>query len=65
MKGGGDDEDIPTDSASPTCHEEQVVATKTKANEIIIGPITRAHAKQIEQHVNSLLIESDVLLNEN
>src|SRR4051812_5861163 len=36
-----------------------------KPNEIRIGPITRARAKLIEQQVNSLLIESDVLLNEN
>ena len=55
---GGDDEDIPTDNTSPTLHEEQ-------ANEIRIGPITRARAKLLEQQVNSLLIESDVLLNEN
>ena len=58
LKGGGDDEDIPTDSASPTLHDEQ-------ANQIRLGPITRAHAKLIEQQVNLLLIESDVVLNEN
>src|SRR3954470_14374634 len=33
-------------------------------NEIRIGPITRARAKLLEQHVNSLLIDSDVLLGE-
>ena len=34
-------------------------------DEIRIGPITRAHAKLIEQQVNLLLIESDYFLNEN
>src|SRR3954470_6292302 len=34
-------------------------------NEIRIGPITRARAKLIEQQVNSLLIDSDILCNEN
>ena len=52
------DEDIPTDSTSPTLHDEQ-------ANQIRLGPITRARAKLIEQQVNLLLIESDVVLNEN
>src|SRR3954463_16518262 len=33
-------------------------------NEIRIGPITRARAKLLEQQVNSLLIDSDVLLGE-
>src|SRR3954468_17508894 len=33
-------------------------------NEIRIGPITRARAKLLEKQVNSLLIDSDVLLGE-
>ena len=37
---------------------------KNNPNEIRIGPITRARAKLIEQQVNSLLIDSDVLLGE-
>ena len=36
-----------------------------KDDEIRIGPITRARAKLIEQQVNSLLIDSDMLCNEN
>jgi hypothetical protein len=31
----------------------------------MIGPITRAHAKLLQQQVNSLLIESDIYYNEN
>ena len=58
LKGGGDDEDIPTDSSSLNLHDEQ-------AKEIRLGPITRARAKLIEQQVNFLLTESDVVLNEN
>src|ERR1041385_2070087 len=65
LKGGGDDEDIPTTNTSPVRHEEQVDSTKKKDDEIRIGPITRARAKLIEQQVNSLLIDSDILCNEN
>src|ERR1041385_6004135 len=65
LKGGGDDEDIPTTNTSPVRHEEQVDSTKKKDDEIRIGPISRARAKLIEQHVNSLLIDSDMLCNEN
>jgi hypothetical protein len=36
-----------------------------KSNEIRIGPITRAHAKLLEQQVNSLLIEPDLLFSDN
>ena len=35
------------------------------SNEIRIGPITRAHAKLLEQQVNSLLTETDICFNEN
>src|ERR1041385_7407453 len=65
FEGGGDDEDIPTTNTSPVHHEEQVDSTKKKDDEIRIGPITRARAKLIEQQVNSLLIDSDILCNEN
>src|SRR4051812_19253058 len=59
------DEDIPTTNTSPVRHEEQVDSTKKRDDEIRIGPITRARAKLIEQQVNSLLIDSDILCNEN
>src|ERR1041385_9437542 len=59
------DEDIPTTNTSPVRHEEQVDSTKKKDDEIRIRPITRARAKLIEQQVNSLLIDSDILCNEN
>src|SRR3954471_22839100 len=59
LKGGGDDEDIPTTTTtSPTLHDEQ-------ANQIRLGPITRARAKLLEQRVNLLLLESDDRLSEN
>jgi hypothetical protein len=59
LKGGGDDEDIPTTTTtSPTLHDEQ-------ANQIRLGPITRARAKLLEQQVNLLLLESDDRLSEN
>jgi hypothetical protein len=35
-----------------------------KSNKIRIGPITKAHAKLLEQQVNSLLVESDIYSNE-
>src|ERR1041385_9166285 len=65
LKGGGDDEDIPTTNTSPVRHEDQVDSTKKKDDEIRIGPNTRSRAKLIEQQVNSLLIDSDMLWNEN
>src|SRR3954464_803080 len=59
LKGGGDDEDIPTPTTTlPTLHDEQ-------ANQIRLGPITRARAKLLEQQVNLLLLESDDRLSEN
>jgi hypothetical protein len=36
-----------------------------KTNEIRIGPITRARAKLLNQQVNSFLVGSGILLNEN
>jgi hypothetical protein len=55
------DEDIPIiPPSSPTPFDDEDVPAK-KSNEIKIGPITRAHAKLLEQHVNSLLIEPDLL----
>ena len=64
--GGGDDEDIHTLNPSSTHDDEQPVAPKKVSNDDIrIGPITRACAKLLNQQVNSLLTESDVLLDEN
>jgi hypothetical protein len=59
------DEDIPNITPlSPTSIEDEYVATN-KYNEDRIGPITRAHAKLLEQQVNLLFIEADVLFKEN
>ena len=66
MSFGLGDEDIPTIVPSPPHDVEQPIAAKKKSNdEIRIGPITRARAKLLEQQVNSLLIETDIYLNEN
>ena len=66
LKGGGDDEDIPTITPSPIDNEELSVAAKNKSNdEIRIGPITRARAKLLEQQVNSLLVENAIYFGEN
>ena len=60
------DEDIHTlDSSPPHEDDHAIAATKGSNDEIRIGPITRARAKLIEQQVNSLLIESDFVSNEN
>ena len=60
------DEDIRTITPSPIDDEELPVAAKTKSNdEIRIGPITRARAKLLEQHVNSLLVENAISFDEN
>ena len=50
------DEDIPTPTPP---------AAKEVPNDIRIGPITRAHAKLLEQQVNLFLVEPDVFINEN
>ena len=62
FQGGEDDEDIP--SPLPSFPDDDVAA-QDKPNEVRIGPITRARAKLLEQQVNSLLIESDVCVDEN
>jgi hypothetical protein len=55
------DEDIPTTQSSPPTIDDLSVAPQDKSNdEIRIGPITRSHAKLLQQQVNSLLIESDI-----
>ena len=61
FQGGEDDEDIPSPLSSTPIDD---VAAQDKPNEVRIGPITRARAKLLEQQVNSLLIESDVLIDE-
>ena len=64
--GGGDDEDISAITPSPIVNEDApIVAKKNQSNEIRIGPITRARAKLLEQHVNLFLNEPDVFINEN
>jgi hypothetical protein len=66
FEGGGDDEDIPITQPSPPTIDDPIVADQDKSNdEIRIGPITRAHAKLLQQQVNSLLAESDIYCNEN
>jgi hypothetical protein len=41
LKGGGDDEDIPTSQPSPPTIDDPIVAAQGKSNdEIRIGPIT-------------------------
>src|SRR4051812_22003871 len=63
---GGDDEDIPTITPTPTTTEDVPVAVKkVQSNENRIGPITIARAKLLEQHVNLFLNEPDDLLNGN
>jgi hypothetical protein len=55
------DEGIPTTQPSPPTTDDLSVAPQDKSNdEIRIGLITRSHAKLLQQHVNSLLIESDI-----
>ena len=61
FQGGEDDEDIP--SPLPSFPGDDVAA-QDKPNEVRIGPMTRARTKLLEQQVNSLLIESDVCVDE-
>jgi hypothetical protein len=64
--GGEADEDIPTTQPSPPTVDDPIVADQGKSNdEIRIGPITRAHAKLLQQEVNSLHAESNIYCNEN
>jgi hypothetical protein len=47
---GGDDEDIPTLVPSSSLNDDQTIAAKKDpTDDIRIGPITRAHAKLLEQ----------------
>ena len=62
FKGGEDDEDIPSPLPFSSIDD---VAAQDKPNEVRIGPMTRARAKLLGQQVNSLLIESDVCVDEN
>jgi hypothetical protein len=57
------DEDIPTKLLPPSLQDKDDVAVKVKSNEVRIEPITRARAKLLKQHVNSLL--NDTFTNEN
>jgi hypothetical protein len=60
------DEDIPTTQPSPPIVDDPIVAAQDKSNnKIRIGPITRAHAKLLQQQVNSLLIKLDIYYTEN
>src|SRR3954471_1298311 len=58
------DEDISSPLPLSPNDDDDVVA-QDKSNEIRIGPMTRARAKLLGQQVNSLLIESDILIDEN
>jgi hypothetical protein len=40
------------------------VVVQGKPNDLCIGPMTRAHAKVLEQKVNSLLADFDIFINE-
>ena len=51
------DEDIPSSTTHSPIEE---VAVKDKSNEVRIGPMTRSRTKQLEQQVNSLLLDYDV-----
>lgn len=63
LKGGGDDEDIPTTPLPPSLIDEDEPAVKLKSNEVRIGPITRARAKLLKQQVNLFL--NGTLIDEN
>jgi hypothetical protein len=62
FEGGEDDEDIST--ILPLITEDDD-AKIHDTNEIRIGTITRARAKLLNQQVNSFLVGSGILLNEN
>src|SRR5215203_1325203 len=63
LKGGGDDEDIPTSLLPSSLPTEDEPAVKLKSNEVRIGPMTRARAKLLKQQVNLFL--NDTLIDEN
>ena len=62
FKGGEYDEDIPTPLPSFSIKDD---IAQDKFKEIRIEPITRARAKLLEQQVDSLLVESDICVNQN
>lgn len=62
IQGGGDDDDIPNPLPSFPIDDD---AAQDKLNEVRIGPMTKARAKLLEQHVNSRLVENNVCFNEN
>jgi hypothetical protein len=65
-RGGGQDvEGIPTSFPSSIDDIAGHVDVQHKANDLCIGPITRARAKLLEQQVNSLLTEYNLFTNEN
>jgi hypothetical protein len=45
---GASNEDIPTKLLPHPLHDDQDVVAKNKSNEVRIGPMTRAHTKQLE-----------------
>ncbi|KAK1665548.1 hypothetical protein QYE76_053707 [Lolium multiflorum] len=57
---GGDDEDIPTSLLPPSLPIEDEPAVKLKSNEVRIGPMTRARAKLLKQHVNLYQEETSI-----
>jgi hypothetical protein len=60
------DEDIPTlVPPSPLNDDQTIAAKKVPSDDIKIGPITRAHAKLLEQQVNLFLVEPNLFINEN
>ncbi|KAK1649054.1 hypothetical protein QYE76_066859 [Lolium multiflorum] len=56
-------EDIPTSLLPPSLPTEDEPTVKLKSNEVRIGPMTRARAKLLKQHVNLFL--NDTLIDEN
>ncbi|KAK1662330.1 hypothetical protein QYE76_050489 [Lolium multiflorum] len=54
------DEDIPTSLLPPSLPTEDEPAVKLKSNEVRIGPMTRARAKLLKQHVNLYQEETSI-----
>jgi hypothetical protein len=61
----GYDDDIPTALSSSIDDIADRVDVQHKPNDLCTGSITRAHAKLLEQQVNSLLTEYNLFTNEN
>jgi hypothetical protein len=59
------DEGIPTSLPSSIENIAGRVDVQHKLDDLCTGPITRAHAKLLEQQVNSLLTEYNLFTNEN